>query len=71
MLWELQEGDMVRYRCRVGHSYGPESLSQGFSEGDEAALWAAMRALEEKAAMQRRIAESLPNNSSTSRRLQE
>jgi two-component system chemotaxis response regulator CheB len=59
VLWELKQGDLVRFRCRVGHSFGPESLAEEFSEASEAALWAAMRALEEKAAMQRRIADGL------------
>lgn len=59
VLWELKDGDLVQFRCRVGHIYGSDSLAKELSHGSEAALWAAMRALEEKAAMQRRIADSL------------
>jgi Chemotaxis response regulator containing a CheY-like receiver domain and a methylesterase domain len=71
VLWELKEQDRVRFRCRVGHSYGAESLTTELSHGSEAALWAAMRALEEKAAMQRRIADRLQSDQSTARRLRD
>lgn len=57
VLWEFKDNEMVRFRCRVGHSYGSESLTTELSAASEAALWAAVRALEEKAAMQRRVAE--------------
>jgi two-component system chemotaxis response regulator CheB len=70
VLWELKNGRLVRFRCRVGHSFGPESLSLELSLAGEAALWAAMRALEEKAAMQRRLADPSPHSAS-GRRLRE
>jgi two-component system, chemotaxis family, protein-glutamate methylesterase/glutaminase len=25
-LWELREGQLVRYRCRVGHSYSEQAM---------------------------------------------
>ena len=59
VLWELKDKGMVRFRCRVGHSYGAESLSKELSMASETALWAAVRALEEKAAMQRRTAHGM------------
>ena len=71
VLWELEEKDTVRFRCRVGHSYGQDSLVTEFSQSSEAALWAAMRALEEKAAMQRRVAETLKGDVATGTRLRE
>jgi len=71
VLWELANEKMVRFRCRVGHSYAPESLSQELSYSTETALWAAMRALEEKAAMQRRIADSVAGMTSLARRLRD
>jgi two-component system, chemotaxis family, protein-glutamate methylesterase/glutaminase len=58
VLWELKDDRMVRFRCRVGHAYGIESLRKEMSESAERALWAAMRALEEKAASRRRAAEN-------------
>src|SRR5215471_11288025 len=32
VLWELKDHEMVRFRCRVGHSFGPESLSADLSQ---------------------------------------
>lgn len=71
VLWELRDGDLVQFRCRVGHSYGSESLNLELSQASEAALWAAMRALEEKAAMQRRIADGISADRKVSGRLRD
>lgn len=69
VLWELKSGKISRFRCRVGHSYGPESLATELSAASEAALWAAVRALEEKAAMHRRIAEGMGGSAVATRML--
>ena len=71
VLWELKQDELVRFRCRVGHSYGPQSLFKEFSQTAEAALWAAMRALEEKSAMQRRLADSMGGMEAIAGRLRE
>lgn len=57
ILWEIREGKMPRFRCRVGHAYGTESLLAAKSEELEGALWTALRTLEEKAALHRGLAE--------------
>jgi two-component system, chemotaxis family, protein-glutamate methylesterase/glutaminase len=62
VLWEVKEGGMARYRCRVGHSYSPDSLMTAKSEELEGALWSALRALEESAAISRRMAERAKQN---------
>jgi two-component system, chemotaxis family, protein-glutamate methylesterase/glutaminase len=49
VLWEKRDGDMVRYRCRVGHMFSDEALLAAQTEGLELALWTALRALEEAA----------------------
>jgi two-component system, chemotaxis family, protein-glutamate methylesterase/glutaminase len=54
---EVQEGGMERFRCRVGHTYSPESLFEDQSEALERALWAAIRTLEEHAEFSSRLAE--------------
>jgi two-component system chemotaxis response regulator CheB len=57
-LWEL-EGGVLRYRCHVGHAYSAESLLASQADAVEEALFSAIRAMEEKAAISRRIAERL------------
>jgi two-component system, chemotaxis family, protein-glutamate methylesterase/glutaminase len=49
VLWEIHDEDLVRYRCRVGHAWSSESLIARQQDGLEAALWTALRALEESA----------------------
>jgi two-component system, chemotaxis family, protein-glutamate methylesterase/glutaminase len=56
-LWEMHDHDLVRYRCRVGHAYSAESLLAEQSQNLEAALWTALRALQEQAALSRRMNE--------------
>lgn len=55
-LWELRDGELVRYRCHVGHAFSSDSLEAEQSEALESALWSALRALEEKMALTRRMA---------------
>jgi two-component system chemotaxis response regulator CheB len=56
-LFEVQDRKQLRYRCRVGHAYSIKSFEASQTEGVEAALWTAVRALEESAALSRRLAE--------------
>jgi two-component system chemotaxis response regulator CheB len=54
-LWEVQEGRLLRYACRIGHSFTMESMLQDQSEATERAVWAALRALDERADLSRRM----------------
>lgn len=56
-LWEINDEDILRFRCHVGHAFSAESLNEGQSEMLEAALWSAVRALEEQTILARRIIE--------------
>lgn len=70
VLWEIDERDIHRFRCRVGHAYSPETLLAQQSDSVEAALWAGLRALEENAALMTRMAkrmEQLGNTTSAAR----
>jgi two-component system chemotaxis response regulator CheB len=58
-LWELQDGDLIRFRCRVGHAWTANGLMARQSEGIETALWTALRALEERAVLCTRVAERM------------
>lgn len=59
VLWELDEDDLLRFRCRVGHAYSAESLLSGQFNGVEAALWAALRALDENISLSKQLAARL------------
>ncbi len=55
VLWELNEGGVLRFRCRTGHAYSVGTLLAEQAEAVEDALWSALRALEEKAALAKRM----------------
>jgi two-component system chemotaxis response regulator CheB len=56
VLWEIPAGDIPRFRCRVGHGYAAASLLSEQGAAVEAAMWTAVRVLEERAALTRRLA---------------
>ncbi|HEX2719158.1 MAG TPA: chemotaxis protein CheB [Gemmatimonadaceae bacterium] len=69
-LWEVRDGRLLRYRCRVGHAFSTEALIHEQAQSVEAALWTALTALEEHAAFNRRMVARLErdhNNSGTTR----
>jgi two-component system chemotaxis response regulator CheB len=54
-LWELHDGELIRFRCRTGHAFSPDSAAAGLDENVERALWASLRSLEEKGALARKL----------------
>jgi two-component system chemotaxis response regulator CheB len=58
-LWELRDGNFPRYRCHTGHAFSPESLRAAQGDEVENALYAALRAMQEQAALSRRVTERI------------
>lgn len=56
-LWESESSNILRFRCRVGHVYTQESMLAAQVDSVDRALWTALRALEERAALSRKLAE--------------
>lgn len=56
VLNEVQDSGMFRFRCRTGHGFSPGGLQAEQEEALEAALWAALRALEDQSMLTRRLA---------------
>jgi two-component system chemotaxis response regulator CheB len=55
-LWEMKESRPRRFRCHTGHAYTLRSLQETQAQTTDAALWNAIRALEEKELLMREIA---------------
>lgn len=72
-LWEYNETQMLRFRCRTGHAFSAETLLAEKSDALEEALWSALRALEEKSSLAQRMAQRLRDRNSylSAQRLEE
>lgn len=55
---QFVDNGLLRFHCRVGHSYSPAALYAAQDGRLEAALWAAIRSLEESASLARRLADA-------------
>jgi two-component system chemotaxis response regulator CheB len=53
-LWEARDDGVVRFECRIGHRYTLESLLSLQGRRLEDAIWVAINALEERAALLRK-----------------
>lgn len=57
-MWEIHEsGKLLRFRCHVGHGFTAETLIARQEYDLEAAMWTALRTLEEHVALCRRMVE--------------
>jgi two-component system chemotaxis response regulator CheB len=54
-LWEVDDEAVLRFRCRTGHAYSQDTMLSAQERTLEMALWAGMRALEERYDLLRRI----------------
>jgi two-component system chemotaxis response regulator CheB len=62
VLLERNDGGLTRFACQVGHAYSPDSLEDGQGEALEYALWSAIRTLEERADLLRRMTRRADRN---------
>lgn len=58
VLYEITDGPLLRFRCRVGHAWSASSLAAVQGTAVEDALWVALRTLEERALLTRRMSET-------------
>jgi len=58
ILREVREGDVLQFRCRVGHSYSSETMLEAQGEAVEKTLWTAVRSLEERSILIDKLAEN-------------
>ncbi len=66
VLWETEDGTLLRYRCRVGHAWSGEALLGSQAEQLDQALWTALRALEENASLTHALARRARKRGNTS-----
>jgi two-component system chemotaxis response regulator CheB len=64
-LYQLNERDLLQYRCRTGHAFSSGTLMELQSQVQEDALWAAIRSLEERGELMQQMA----NKAQESKRL--
>jgi two-component system chemotaxis response regulator CheB len=55
VMWEIDEGNLVRYRCHIGHAYTAERMNVGLDESLRRALATALRTLEDRVALAQRL----------------
>jgi two-component system chemotaxis response regulator CheB len=55
IMWEINEGGLVRYRCHVGHAYTAEIMSVALDENLKRSFGGALRALDDRVALARKL----------------
>ncbi len=56
VLWEINDPDVMRFRCHVGHAVTVETLLDAKNKSADAILWRLLRTHEERAAIARKLA---------------
>lgn len=56
-LFQIEDGALLRYRCRVGHAYGSDSFSYAQKESTESRLWSALQSLMSQADIEEKTGE--------------
>jgi two-component system chemotaxis response regulator CheB len=55
-LWELRDGELIRYRCRVGHAFIASDMIDARSQQLEQTLWSTLNQLEESVLLSSKLA---------------
>jgi two-component system chemotaxis response regulator CheB len=55
-MWEVEDENLVRYRCHVGHAYASELMSVALDETLRRTLATALRLLDERVALAKKLA---------------
>ena len=72
-LWQVNEAELLRFRCHVGHVYNGEAMFAEQSSALEAALWTSVRTFKERFLLARLLAahEILRGNRAAAARFEE
>ena len=62
VMWEVKEGKLSRHRCHVGHAYTTELMMIGLDDGLRRAMASALRALDERTALLRKLRDEAAYN---------
>ncbi|WP_024519375.1 chemotaxis protein CheB [Bradyrhizobium sp. Tv2a-2] len=65
VMWEIDEGELVRYRCHVGHAYSAELMSLSLDDNLRRAFGSALRALDERISLARKLEEQASGSGRT------
>lgn len=61
-LYETRTGELAHFACKVGHAFSPQSLHQSHVEALERALWTAVRVLNERVEMHKKMSQRRTKN---------
>jgi two-component system, chemotaxis family, protein-glutamate methylesterase/glutaminase len=59
VLIQIEEGNIIRFRCHTGHAYSQETLLAEVNASIELGLWNAVRTMDEKVLLLRHMAQQL------------
>jgi two-component system chemotaxis response regulator CheB len=54
----VEQGDVLRFRCRVGHAYTSQTMLEHQGDSVENALWIAVRSLEERVVLLEKLSDN-------------
>ncbi len=60
-LWKIEEGSIIRFRCRTGHAYSTQALLEELSLTIEDHIWMSIRGLEENTSLIKYLTAHLHN----------